>query len=628
MCESDLSQFKAGGVRHNLEFWLKHCHDPAIIGHVSGLKIPTNCAIVQRHFPREIKFSDSDHIVMQGEIASMVKQGIIEPVNNRAEDGEYISNIFMRPKKDGGLRIILNLRNFNEFVEKSHFKMNSLQTAIDLMSPGAFMASVDFKSAYYSISVKRSHRKYLRFFFNGQKYQFLGLPNGLSTAPRDFTQVVKTLFRILREKGHSNTFYLDDSFLTHKTYVGCLKNVVDTLEISRQAGFTVHTGKSVLIPTQRLVFLGFVLCTLTMTVRLTTEKVLKIKENIRNVLEKSTHSIQSIAELVGQLVATFPGVPLGKLYYRQIDIDKSTSLKRAHGDFSETMVLSAIAKSDLNWWFQNLEYCYTNIRRENPKFTLKTDASNFGYGGCFHNKTTKGQWSKSEESLHINQKELLAVFYCLKELCASETNATIKIMTDNTTTLCYVNNMGGKIDSCNAIARKIWLWAVERNIWLICSFIPGKYNYQADKLSRMLNETTEWSLKPAHFESVCKRYPGLNIDLFASHCNRKLPKYVSWLPDKHAAFCDAFTLDWSMFFPYAFPPFCIIGKVLRKVQSDKATIVIVVPEWRSQYWFALLMSMLTEKPLLLPRNGRAVENPINHRASTLKSAFLACKISG
>ena len=627
-CKTRASNFRAGTVSENPSFWTKNVHDKAVLRLVFGLSIPISCKIEQYRIPREINFPPSELELLEQEINKMLLQGVIEPVHNTPENGEFISNIFSRPKKDGGLRVILNLKNFNEFVVKSHFKMNTLQTAIDLITPNAYMASVDFKSAYYSIAVKPQHRKYLRFFFNGQKYQFCVLPNGLATGPRDFSQVAKALFRILRSRGHSNTYYLDDSFLVHQTFQGCVDNVVDTLRVSSQAGFVVHPQKSVLIPTQRLVFLGFVLCSVTMTVCLTTEKCSKIKAFIQTVLGKTSLPIQTVAELVGQLVATFPAVPYGKLFYRQTDIEKSLALKSARGDFSHTMSLSEQAKLDLKWWLANLDTSCTNISSKNPDLTLKTDASNFGYGGYVNSKSLQGQWNRNEQNLHINLKELLAVLHCLRGLCGSVRNKTIKVMTDNTTTLCYINNMGGKIPNCNAVARKIWLWALETQNWLICVFIPGRCNVVADRLSRKLNETTEWSLNEQYAKAIFKRFPGLEIDLFASNCNHKLSRYVSWMSDEGAEFCDAFSLDWAQFYAYAFPPFTLIGKVLRKVQLDGADMVIIVPEWRSQLWFAKLMLMLSDDPLYLPRNGGAIYNPINRKASPVTARFIACRISG
>ena len=72
----------------------------------------------------------------------MLREKIITSVDNKPEQGEYISNIFIKPKKDGSVRLILNLKHFNKFVEKKHFKMSSLQTAIDLMEKDAYLASV------------------------------------------------------------------------------------------------------------------------------------------------------------------------------------------------------------------------------------------------------------------------------------------------------------------------------------------------------------------------------------------------------------------------------------------------------------------------------------------------------
>ena len=91
----------------------------------------------QIKLPRPIHFNAREQSVIDSEINSMIVQGIIAPTSNAHEPGEFISNIFFRPKKDGGIRVILNLRNFNEYVQPSHFKMNSLQSAIDLMFCGA-----------------------------------------------------------------------------------------------------------------------------------------------------------------------------------------------------------------------------------------------------------------------------------------------------------------------------------------------------------------------------------------------------------------------------------------------------------------------------------------------------------
>jgi len=56
------------------------------------------------------------------------------------------------------------------------------------------------------------------------------------------------------------------------------KNVVDTVKLLDSLGSVVHPEKSVFIPTQKLVFLGFVLDSVSMLVYLTPDKALKLKQ--------------------------------------------------------------------------------------------------------------------------------------------------------------------------------------------------------------------------------------------------------------------------------------------------------------------------------------------------------------
>ena len=626
-CDQNLKAFKAGGLKKNYEFWAKNISDPSILSIISDLTINFSLFPDRGSVYTENRFSETDKRAISSEINSFLSQSIIEPVTQKDPD-EYYSKIFCVPKKDGGSRVILNLKHLNNFVEKSHFKMNSLNTAIDLMSENCYMASVDFKSAYYSVVVRQECRKYLRFRFDGKNYQYTCLPMGLTTGPRDFTKIVKTLFKMLREKGHLSTFYIDDSFLVGKTYEECAVNVIDTVNLTQDAGFTINSEKSVLFPTTEIRFLGVILNSRITTVSLGLDKLKAIKSKIEHILRLKNFTIMCLAELVGKLVFVFCAIQYSKLYYRQLEIDKLQALRLNRFDFQKTMTLSSKSRSDLNWWLQNLSQDGIKIESKNPDFTIKTDASNFGYGGVFLSKKFCGVWSKTEVQLHINLKELLAVKYCLFHFFKAKNNCCVKVLTDNKTTMTYINSMGGKIQACHDVAKGIWEWAISRKIWLLSAFIPGKINIAADKLSRVLNENTEWSLSPKAFSIIQTKFPEVSIDLFASHLNSKLPNYCSWFPDKNAKFCDAFSIAWSGFCGYAFPPFSMIGRVLRKVELERCQLVIVVPEWKTQYWFSKLTSMCVSELTFLPRSRSTVTNPLNSRATRITSRFIVCKISG
>ena len=68
-----------------------------------------------------------------------------------------------RQKKDGSHRVKFNLKAVNASVTYYHFKMDTLETAIRLMTPGCFMTSIDLKDAYYSVPMAVEHQKYLKF---------------------------------------------------------------------------------------------------------------------------------------------------------------------------------------------------------------------------------------------------------------------------------------------------------------------------------------------------------------------------------------------------------------------------------------------------------------------------------
>ena len=86
----------------------------------------------------------------------------------------------------------------------------------------------------------------------------------------------------------------------------------------------------------------------------------------------------------------------------------------------------------------------------------------------------------------------------LQSLCSSVSNSHVKVLTDNTTAAAYIRNMGGtRSIECNEMAREIWLWCKEKQIWLSVSHIPGVDNVLADAAFRVFDDTTEWKLQEA-----------------------------------------------------------------------------------------------------------------------------------
>lgn len=56
--------------------------------------------------------------------------------------------------------MILDLSDIKTDLTYKHFKMESLQTAMDIMQKGGFMASVDLADSYYLVPIAEEDRKY------------------------------------------------------------------------------------------------------------------------------------------------------------------------------------------------------------------------------------------------------------------------------------------------------------------------------------------------------------------------------------------------------------------------------------------------------------------------------------
>ena len=76
-------------------------------------------------------FSKEESDIVSDEIIKLKSKGVVEPAEH--EQGEVISGIFLCPKKDGSHRLILNLKEPNKSVVYHHFKMDTLNTIINLM---------------------------------------------------------------------------------------------------------------------------------------------------------------------------------------------------------------------------------------------------------------------------------------------------------------------------------------------------------------------------------------------------------------------------------------------------------------------------------------------------------------
>ncbi len=162
---------------------------------------------------RGIRFTSvlsKDAPVLRAEVAVLLAKDAIEPVPPAEMKSGFYSPYFIVPKKDGGLRPILDLRVLNRALHKLPLRMLTQRCIFQCVRPFDWFAAIDLKDAYFHVPILPRHRPFLRFAFEGRAYQHKALPFGLSLSPRVFTKVVEAALVPLREAGIHILNYLND----------------------------------------------------------------------------------------------------------------------------------------------------------------------------------------------------------------------------------------------------------------------------------------------------------------------------------------------------------------------------------------------------------------------------------
>ena len=201
------------------------------------------------------------------------------------------------------------------------------------------------------------------------------MPNGYVDAMRVFNKILKPLFCWLREQGFASVVYVDDTLLAGETYQECCDNIYATKSLLQNLGFTIHKKKS-FVPSQEIIFSGFVINNQHVTKTLTNEE--KSKNKWKKKLLVGTPTIREVVKFLGNLSASFEAVTYGRSFYRFMEIDKINALKLSKGKFDAPCVLPPTVKDEI---YSNILNSFRKmISAPTVEYIIPTDASNLGWG--------------------------------------------------------------------------------------------------------------------------------------------------------------------------------------------------------------------------------------------------------
>ena len=200
---------------------------------------------------------------LEEEVASLLSKGAVEEII--PECPGYYSRIFLVPKKNGKLRLIIDLSVLNHFVYTQTFKIETQRKVKDAIQLNDWAFSLDLTDAYLHVPIHPQSRKYLRFTLGGRVYQFKALPFGLSTSPFVFTHLMKVIATFLRRRAITLHPYLDDWLSRNQNRQRLLEHRQFILSLINS--LIIKYERSDLVPAQVFTFIGMEFLTHTNIVR-------------------------------------------------------------------------------------------------------------------------------------------------------------------------------------------------------------------------------------------------------------------------------------------------------------------------------------------------------------------------
>ena len=543
------------------------------------------------------------------------------------ETDEHLCSIFVISQKDR-FRAIFNMKFSNYQMLPLPFRMTGVAVLRSIILPQDFMVSIDLKDAYLNIRIHSSQYKYQRYQFAGSIWQIITLPFGNAQAPHAFTRFIKPLLKRWREKlGIRCLAWLDDIIGLHQCPRHLAWAVQEMLNDLSFAGLKVNpkVGKSTLIPTQNLVWVGMQWLSALEMIKIPMEKIdslrIAIGAMLKDIGKRKRINAKEVCRLLGRIQSLSEACLPQRLYSRPVMRDLRRSLSHCK-DYSAQVSFSRDSIKSLKWIFHN-------IRRWNgarwstpatpPLISIITDASPYAWGAILRIKGcpdlhTSGFFSLEEGLRWQNIREALGVKYAVRafwtllrkylDQASTLDPLRILILQDNMSVVSYIRKMGGPKAELSGVMETILQETLEENALLLSEWIPGE-EMPADAWSRelSLHDRADWEVHPITFSMITNKlnfFP--TLDLFASRLNTKCDRYYSFRPDPDAAGWDALSADkfWGSEQAYAAPPPHLIPLMLQKIRANKARVLVFLPLWPLSLWWDNLKAMQASPLLSIP----------------------------
>ena len=455
--------------------------------HVIESKDDRICFSKVRRIPNKWKES------VNSQVDEMIKNDIIRPSKS-----PFNSNpVLVDKKSDSSKRFAVDFRNLNKNTVPDSCPLPNVDDLLDQCHGAKYFSQLDLASGYWGIPINEKDKFKTAFSVPRGKFEFNRMPFGLVNAQATFQRCMDSVVEEVKQRGGRGIdAYVDNIILFSVSFEDHIKTLQILLKVLDEHGFSLRVDKCE-FGYPYMEFLGFILDG--KSIRPSPENIEKIKNFPSPKNRKALRRFLGLVNFNRRFVRNIADkcAPLNKL-----TSDKVTFKWTEHHQKSFESIRAALT-AELS----------LHIPDWSKDFVIMTDASDSAVGSVlgqweegglfkplgYHSETlvqaARNSWSATERELF----GIISASRKWKPYCCGK----IEFLTDHLP----LKTIRNQKDPRGKIGR--WILELE-NLDYKISYIKGKYNVEADCLSRItVMETSDKLEPPLVYHIAAEELPSL-----------------------------------------------------------------------------------------------------------------------
>ena len=614
-------QFSA--VRSKLAAWEALGADHVLL---SAIRQGIRCPLVGIPRPTWRPTSKKDKDLLMPTIEEYLSEGVIKKLDPLVvERTAYWVPVFPRQKAESEkFRLITNFKELNAHMHVPHHRAESWKNVLHVLQREELTwgITLDMQNWFHNLSMHKKMARWMRFAMGEEYFDIVGMPFGWGASPWWSAKMAKPIRAWLHRRSWPHLWWVDDVLLLGRTKVETEQRAVDLISLLTSLGVKCNMGKCMKTSQQVVKYVGHLFNLQSGEIHHLEAKHKQTLKMVKKQAKASTMVPRYMAMLAGNLLDTCKSNVALEGLAQQLMRETASAITLAKSRLGPQASIQAVwslsspkslkCGSILQAIRMGMDQpCPRMFRRRKDArtYVLTTDSSLQGWGAQLSHMGQEvdiagGLWDPKEKQAHITHLEAAGSANAVMALCPHLARGDeLHLLTDASSTM-FAWKKGSKLAGMNQKIQEAKVALHRQGVYATYAHIPGKDNYRADWLSRNHHklDPTNYKLLPSVFHRVCRHFDfAPEIDLFASFLNHQLPQYCSGVQDRRS-WGDALLLDWGPLAGWCNPPWNLTATVLRKVEVDKAVILICLPVWESAPWWGKFLDLLCGPPLVWDRS--------------------------